>query len=531
MTMEVARERLPTRAWQRLEHELRSAGSLQVRQRTLDEFSHTLSEGLHPADASLLAYHWANLDYEGRRGDARSGVEIESPTKDSLLRAMTTDAATIAGLHGRAGGRPVPTVEAEAVAAGAPLDTLHWEELSAQAEHELLAAACADDQFSRSRTIEGVHFLPVVEGPEGPVDLSDILEPQVEHRTAESVDGVRGLEVHFNAEGASSDVMAKAFEAAEVMGITSKRAHVHAGVDLLPEGVRDSEPQSVFLFLDFYRRINILAELIEVAEGRVLKSGRNFGYMSDRNLEFAADDLDDFFNGQEFHDRHPLVALALRLGIYDDPSLGGLEVRTARRERGVLVDLAQRGIMTGNYGPRTDLATAWFEEHRESDAVGALAGRLHYNRWEPDFPIDEETQRALRANHLGAFMFLHDWSKDWVFREDPEALDKVTTVTKKYRDALLGALREESLSRRGLTQMVRDYVWESGLLEVFVRSFGRTVEEMDIQEPKEGIAQTKLESSGDSWFLNRSPLDGLPQFDWRSAQATRFVRNVRPLQD
>lgn len=56
------------------------------------------------------------------------------------------------------------------------------------------------------------------------------------------------------------------------------------------------------------------------------------------------------------------VAQGRIMGMYDDPDLAGLEVRTARRERGALVEVALRVRMTGNYGPRTDLATAWFNE-------------------------------------------------------------------------------------------------------------------------------------------------------------------------
>jgi hypothetical protein len=340
--------------------------------------------------------------------------------------------------------------------------------------------------------------------------------------------------------------MAKAFQAAEVLGIASERAHVHTGVELLPEGVRASEPQSVFLFLDFYRRINILAELIEVAEGRALKNGRSFGYLSADGVEFAADDLDDFFNGQEFHDRHPMVAIALRLGIYDDPDLGGLEVRTARRERGALVNLAQRAVMTGNYGPRTDLATAWYEEHRDAGTGGALAGQLHYNRWDPDFPIDDETRRTLMSrslvNHQGVFMFLHDWSKDWVFGEDPEALERATMVTLRYRQAHFEALREGSLNPEGVRQMVQDYVHESGLLAVFARSLGTTLEELDIQAPKERAARPGDDDSGASWFVQKRPLVNAPQSQEQPSSTEapeassdipfrerRYVRNVRRL--
>jgi hypothetical protein len=333
------------------------------------------------------------------------------------------------------------------------------------------------------------------------------------------------MELHLRRAGAAGATLADGFTVAGLLGDGVDAAHQHLPVPI-PVEVRRGDRIARARLVDFYRRVNLVADLEAVLDGFALTSVKtgvmetSFNYLFGRSLSKLNAHLDKVARGEPstLGDDLKTAAVGFRVGqTYGKPGWMGFEIRSSSRRRSEagdgFPDAVQRGLLTGAYGLSRGRFATWFRKTigtgpADVDADGKALAAVHYNgltqhvlldappallaaltegdadafeRWTAEAreprTIGEKLDRTDTNPHVARFlaesprryglkMLMHDWSKDPVLHDQPALLSRVR------RAQLVGISRlRNGVPADAITQ---DFVVESGLYEVFARSIGMT---------------------------------------------------------
>lgn len=440
-----------------------------------------------------------------------TAVEIETRMSDRILDAMTTKDGTLRPLLEEGGKRPPRFLRR--MARGGDVKDIQWDALSRRQKIQLLRSQSRGRSFFGGRSIPGMRFRRAIDKPIGSevklggriaragdrtASVDGVLMDKVEYMGPTNVDKVSGVEMHVRQRGRASRNARDAFTVVDLMDSPATQGHEHIPYRI-PRAVMKGDRIARESLVDFYRRANMVGELLSVLEGYRLTPVKNgtvtyFDFLHADGLSALDRHLDSIARGRggELDESSlKMGAVGFRTGeLYGDSRMFGFEVRVLSKRRAQrgdrFVDALQKGILTGRYGLARSRIEAWQRRALDPKVLGheptvrdeseALA-RLHYNR-----PIDvalaeapgdlrdeltprvEKRLRRESDRSYGLKMLVHDWSADPALAGNHRAIERVREAQRKGLSAL----------ERGAADgvVVGNFVRESNLYQVFADSIG-----------------------------------------------------------
>jgi|CXWL01.1.fsa_nt_gi hypothetical protein len=433
-----------------------------------------------------------------------SSVEIEVDTYPQILKLLTTADGTVGGLLGDL-----------APPEGSPARDVAWDSLSPGVQLDLLkfVSAHKTTTFFDDRRITHMHvkkkavlkfvkettFLGKTYPPgRHLVDISRALRDIVEYRGADEVNTVTGVELHFRDDQSAGAVSNDARRLLEGIGVPITHQHVHIVAPLPIEALEREPDVQAAAMGDFYRRVNLLAEMTTIiddgASVDMNVSGKitYFGYAK----PWTISGVTEYFENAALRRYWPIqdtfkIAWVGFRGSdkYDQPGLYGFEYRAIsaganETDYRDILDRIQQSMLRDDYGIAKDRIRQWLAGRTASNAVTdawynqdwsvlvrnakpeakealGLTGIFNRILWEvgikKTFGWDQDSHTELK-------MLMHDWSKDPLTFQD-EAFQR------KIADQQLRALARY---RKGesVNALISDFLLDSGLYAAVSRSIG-----------------------------------------------------------
>lgn len=525
----------------------------------------------------------AQLDYEHAAPKHQTAVEFETDLRAAHLEAMTTVDGTCGPVI-KVGGRHTDAVRQRATELGVPPSAVPWDSLSGDEKLALLnAQQSGESAFFRSRKLPGLVFRPGY----GVDDQGrTFLESKPEYGSPTDVGAISGLEYHTRRPGYASQLADDSFdlEVETFGGEKPSSSHQHIPF-WLGSDVMKNNPIARAQLVDYYRRINVLAELwASVYEGysahqvshgmatyfdfasaqsmqtldkhlRAVTSG-SYGKMDQSELKLAmvgartGDLLDGITNPDAWLD-------------FELRNQGGFENADPEFRR-AYTDAIQKAALSRSFGISNTQFMAWFEAMTAGQPMTAsvtttLVARQHYNRpgllaqVSPELAASDEYLAAepyLKDLNLNDYaqrnkdyphedyrlrMLVHDWSHDPVFASDPEGPARVLEAQKRALAKLAG-YKPSTRSTKGagaghIQQVVVEFIRESGLIIDFELSVG--VDDLGLaahHDPSPGVTDYRVKQL--AALLTRAGLPHDAVFDFRmEAKALTDIEALGALAD
>jgi hypothetical protein len=512
----------------------------------------------------------AQLTYEHAAPGHQTAVEFETDLRAAHLEAMTTADGTCGPVIA-VGRKTTEAVRQRATALGVEPRAVPWDDLSGAEKLELLNVQRQGDFFS-DRKLPGLVFRPGY----GVDDQGrTFLESRPEYGGPSDVGSISGLEYHTRREGFASQLADESFnlEVETFGGDKPSSSHQHIpfwlGTDVLK-----SNPVARAQLVDYYRRINLLAELwASVYEGysahRISQgSVTYFDFASAQSMTTLDKHLHAVTTGRWGKMDKSTLKLAM-VGARTGDLLDGLaepdrwldfELRNqggfehADPEfRRAYTDAIQKAALARSFGISNTQFMAWFEamtagKPMSTDVTGGLIARQHYNRpgllaqMHPELAASPEYAAAkpylvdLNSNDYAQRhqdyphedyrlrMLVHDWSTDPVFANDPDGPARVLEAQKRALAKLAG-LKPHTRAAQGehgaghIQHVVVEFIRESGLVIDFELSVG--IDDLGLaahHDPSPGVTDYRIKQLAQ--LLTRAGLAHDDVFDFRMEAKT-----------
>lgn len=341
------------------------------------------------------------------------------------------------------------------------------------------------------------------------IDVADIFR-QVEYRGPSDIKRLKGLELHMrSSEQTAGELLKDAWKFQS--GIGARKTYMHAHVVVKAPIPTDRE--AALNISEYYRRSNLLAELMTVAELGFLHSNKAFNWSSLSVTTFFDTARPRFFSGvyrQFIHGPENNGDLSpYKMGFvgfrdhrtYDQENVFGFEYRAIDRKgdetlHGKVLDNLQYGLRTQRYGFTYEHMAEWMadkkmdirDDFQVERALESAWYQQSYNQLYRRLPKEFKaalgggaqaffTVYALKVSDLGNHalkMLLYDWSADPIYFKDSAAQQKIREVQKKVLSTLLhdSAIADPQ-------QILRTFVRDSGLLEQVGKSFNLSKSDLE----------------------------------------------------
>ena len=342
------------------------------------------------------------------------------------------------------------------------------------------------------------------------VDVSRVLGGAVEYRGVADVEDVSGVELHFRDNQSAGTVIHDAWTFLDGLGVPRAALHAHIVAPLPIEALKREPEVQAAAMADFYRRVNLLAEMTTIVdEWRSIKmhthGGRSFfGHATPWTMAFVFDYLRtnrSILSNSILSSLFPLGNYA-KLGWvgffgsdkYDEPGLYGLEYRAiaagvSETDYREILDRIQQSMLRDDYGVPKETIRRWLAGQKNKKFPGvALIAACYHQEWprlfaeaSPDvkkatYGFGSQRQQRLTRRltkqrlteqgkgHAELKMLVYNWSNDPLVFED-EAFQK-RIVEQQAR--ALGRFQ----SGEPVNELVSDFIVDSGLYDAVSRSIG-----------------------------------------------------------
>ena len=303
----------------------------------------------------------------------------------------------------------------------------------------------------------------------------------------------RGVELHFRLARPAGEVSRAASDFQELLGVQPTHQHVYVVTPIPVEALR-AEPKVIGpLNADFFRRVNLAAEMITVMEeGRPIRERKAvvneeevqfFGWLGADQLNEVADYLVAQGNGRSYRmqDRVKMAWVGFRgHDKFDQPGLMGMEVRSVRpgvAERAYerFLNAIQKSWTEQNLGVAPGTFQQWLNSQYQGDYHRALTENWYHKTWDElvgkaplnlkvaMLRMDSDLKSHLSKNAPEELkMVLHDWSHDPLFFNRSDRIHQI----RQEQIHALNALKEGVSEQR----VIREFLEKSGLYEAVLRS-------------------------------------------------------------
>ncbi|NBX92497.1 MAG: hypothetical protein EB078_04040 [Proteobacteria bacterium] len=302
-----------------------------------------------------------------------------------------------------------------------------------------------------------------------------------------------GIELHFRIQKPAGEVSVEARKLQQLLGVKPTHQHVYV-VSPIPQKKLEKNPELVATQnADFYRRVNLAAEMISVVEeeGRIAEkykgSGADridiFGSLRPRNLVAVADYLVARGQKQELRlgDQAKMAWVGFRgHDKFDKPDLMGMEIRSIAPHSDLKVyerflNTIQKSWMQQKTGISQTALKHWLDLY-EGDYSKALTENWYQKSWyEVIRQSPSEVRKELGVKRLWNLSFnrdekhqelkmlFHNWAKDPLFFESPEQQKQIIASQIK-------AIQTLKKNPESITETVSVFLKKSGIYESVLKS-------------------------------------------------------------
>ena len=324
------------------------------------------------------------------------------------------------------------------------------------------------------------------------VDISDLFpNTPVEYRGPKSITNFHGVEVHARTDKFSSgDLTSEVWKLLRAANLDQKRGHVHVVTPINLEKIRVDKDLYAMLMSDYWRRVNIVAEMISIIDkGTSIRVVQNdgaiyFSHFSPGQVRLVGNYVRSVAESSD--PRAVTLGDRAKMGYvgfhgadkYDaETPVWGMQFRTVSRPQKstfqTFLNVVQKNMKETTFGSIDEnKMRRWMKD----DAFITLQGRLgeatyHSGISDPDLKpslsinpmkFHEYTQKNKELS-----MLLHNWDDDPLFWENPSALEKIKTSQK---NAL--AKFSEDMEDQEMKEIMWEFLEESNLYNLFLNSIG-----------------------------------------------------------
>jgi hypothetical protein len=438
-----------------------------------------------------------------------TAVELEMVSDPPILKLFTPKKGIVAGVF-EPGGITQETRDLFPGKSDKEILQMEWKDLAPYKQLEILrfqgkkkATSFFEDRKIPNMKYEDALFADVKTatdflGKHYPQGLHTIRPPEflkgaIEYMGPFNYPG--GVELHFRIKKSAGETSKEARNFQNLIGVKPTHQHVYI-VAPIPQKRLEKNPFLVGTQnAEFYRRVNLAAELITVMEfggdvkERHSKNGlletHVFGALKPDNLVKVADYLVDWGKGIErtpLKDQLKMAWVGFRgADKFDQPGLMGMEFRSISASANLEVyelflDTVQKAWLQQKMGISQEKIKSWLEEHYQGNYKKALKDNWYQKTWpeviskapselrsELGFFNRQRFSARNDSEHTELKMLFHDWSKDPLFFEDLRRQESI-------RKAQVKAVKELKEKDADIQIVMVDFLTESGIYEAVLKS-------------------------------------------------------------
>lgn len=298
------------------------------------------------------------------------------------------------------------------------------------------------------------------------------------------------LELHLRTRLPAGSVSRDAKTLQKAIGTKVTPQHVHIVAPIPIQKLKMSPHTQSIRMGEYYRRVNLVSEMLTITKqsgGIYAKTGEGIVYfdsLTAKKLKGVTKYFEDLAAGKnpEVGDQYKMAWVGLRgSDKYDQPGLYGYEFRniTAQGdpiEDEKLLNSIQWSINKDEYGISEQKISDWTNKYHPGKSPSDAVASTWYNQsfhslYKQANPLVRENiglwgrmSLWVSSNNKAVKMLLYDWTKDPILFDKPELSKK---ILEKQVDAI-----KKIRSDADPDEVLRDFLKESNLLEIFARSIG-----------------------------------------------------------
>jgi hypothetical protein len=423
-----------------------------------------------------------NNKYKKKLNGKQRAIEYETSV-DMVLKYTTTSDGTLNGFFKGADGID-PGFEPWFIEKfGESFKTRKWSNLSAADKKEIMNKITKYQEFFQRRTIPGLEFRS------GDHAFSEF-ENYVELGAPKDAGDIKLIEIHLRGEERASELALKVRKVAKRKGAENGVSlHAHIPFKIRVKQLQARPMVESAKHADYYRRtelfsqfttiMNISDDLKPVLTGNAINFEKMSGPRKLRQIwsSFYEKGINPDGKLEMFEKNY----VGLRgEGIYDQPDLWGIEVRSLNKK---LDDKQTRALLDGfeSSGLREDfgLKPKQIEEWLGDIPSPYSQIRNFSEKLYPEYRFSEHYTNHLTPAELKVWkklkfksgeaderwkFIMHDWSEDVLFYNNPAALEAI-------RVARIRAMRRQLKDEKPI-EIARAFLVESGIYRAFGESLG-----------------------------------------------------------
>ena len=286
----------------------------------------------------------------------------------------------------------------------------------------------------------------------------------------------------------------------------SQHAHIVSKIDL--EKLKQSKEIQVAKHAEFYRRVNLLAEMVEVFTNKRRlfmkideddKSVTYFGTTTSDKISGIFEYFLNVSNGSkpQIGDKFKMGYVGMRgSDKYDSPGLWGLEYRALSRngQRSIymtILNKIQELMDNGNMGISDNEMSDWFD-FKNLDSTKKIKNAISNSYYRKknvspngyhneklnqilgDLKPDQLKQlNELAQENLSIMMIFHNWDEDILVYNNPEVLEKIYKAQMRAAHKIVKLMKKtkEDERKKETVNAVQMFLKDSRLINLFAESF------------------------------------------------------------
>lgn len=329
---------------------------------------------------------------------------------------------------------------------------------------------------------------------------------KVEYMGPDSVKDVSGVELHLrSAKLEAGDVLESAWILQDGAKIRRTHMHEHIVVPMPVKALAQKPVKTALAVTEYYRRANLLAEFIAILELEGIYPNKRFSfryllinYFDSINPEYISGIFNYLSNEKS---RAASLGSTFKMGwvgfrgsdLYDQPNLFGFEFRAINNNSDTMLyrkmmTQIEKGLRDQDYGFNPEIIATGFGVSTEKLSffqrfnLNSKLKRSWYKKsyrqlfFElPDYlkvVVGNSIKKmalvwSLKKNARGnqaVKMLLYDWSRDPLFYGSPDS------VARLEKEQVI-ALQRHFEKGEDLNIVLRDFIWNSGLLNKVIQTF------------------------------------------------------------
>ncbi len=463
-----------------------------------------------------------------------AAVELEMSVTNEVLNILTTIDGKVGGLFPNNNLPEFYLKWSQANHPGKDPKMIEWDLLNDPTKLALLRdiSAKKKSSFFDDRKVPNVKVKPIIHvkfeqetvflgqkynAGEYDIDISNFFG-RVEYRGPESAKDFSGVELHLrSSEIEAGNLIESAWNFQVGIGAGKTHLHEHIVAPIPLEALEKAPVQTSLVLAEYFRRANLLAEIVTIGNLGSISANEQYSasqkvrvtYFDSITPSFLSGIFHYFFRGFGEHEQ---IGSDYKMGwvgfrgadVYDQANMYGLEYRALSANDNLdlhkkILSSIQTGMKSQRYGFSPEEISNWMTSRGvRLDNIAkieeTLEGTWYKHSYRELFKRTPGYLRAVLGGPIRRFfkyaslrlnsngnqavkMLLYDWSSDPLFHGDSQAKEKLMQEQQK-------ALQKYFNQGEMLSLVVREFIWESGVLDRIAKGFNLEKNDFDVLIPK-----------------------------------------------